>query len=112
MMIVDYANMPDFSTMVLSPEELEDLRLLSQKAIENTGGWPTRLKGLCDLGLVDYEPDFSNGISPKGTYKISQNGKMYLQYLARRKSELRFANTLSVLALAVSIVALIVSIVR
>lgn len=109
---MDYANMPDFSTMVLSPEELEDLRLLSKKAIENTGGWPTKLKSLCDLGLVDYEPDFSNGISPKGTYKISQNGKMYLQYLARRKSELRFANTLSVLALAVSIVALIVSIVR
>lgn len=109
---MDYANMPDFSTLVLSPEELEDLRLLSKKAIENTGGWPTKLKSLCDLGLVDYEPDFSNGISPKGTYKISQNGKMYLQYLARRKSELRFANTLSVLALAVSIVALIVSIVR
>lgn len=109
---MDYANMPDFSTMVLSPEELEDLRLLSKKAIENTGDWPTRLKSLCDLGLVDYEPDFSIGISPKGTYKISQNGKMYLQYLARRKSELRFANTLSVLALAVSIVALIVSIVR
>lgn len=109
---MDHANMPDFSTLVLSPEELEDLRLLSKKAIENTGGWSTRLKSLCDLGLVDYEPDCSIGISPKGTYKISQNGKMYLQYLARRKSELRFANTLSVLALAVSIVALIVSIVR
>ena len=31
MRIVDHADIPDFSTLVLSPEELEDLRLLSQK---------------------------------------------------------------------------------
>lgn len=30
MRILDHANMPDFSTLVLSPEELEDLRLLAQ----------------------------------------------------------------------------------
>lgn len=102
----------NFETLVLSDKELENLRLLSQKSVENTGDWTTQLKSLRNLGLVDYEPDASNGISPKGTYKISQNGKLYLQYLARRKSELRFANTLSVLAFVVSVVALIVSIVR
>lgn len=112
MMILDHANMPDFSTLVLSPEELEDLRLLSKKTVENTGGWPTRLAPLYKLGLVDYETDVSNGLGPAGKYKISKNGKLYLQYLARRKSELRISYALSVLALVVSIISLIVSIVH
>ncbi len=103
---------PDFSTLVLSPEELEDLRFLSQNSVENTSDWNKRSKGLCKLGLVDYNPDISNGVSRKGTYVISQNGKLYLQYLARRKSEMHFANTMSILAFIVSVVALIVSIVR
>lgn len=110
-MIVDHADIPDFSTLVLSSEELEDLRLLSQKTVKNTGDWPTRLKSLCDLGLVQPTPDISKGIGPACIYNITERGRQYLRYLERRKSELHFANTMSVLAFMVSVVALIVSII-
>lgn len=105
-------DIPDFSTLVLSKQQLEDLRLLSQKTVENTGDWTKRLDPLYKLGFVDYEMDISNGLGPKGKYKISKKGELYLQYLARRKSELRFSYALSVLALVVSVISLIVSIVH
>ena len=45
-------------------------------------------------------------------YQITTDGKLYLRYIDRRKSEMHFANTMSVLAFMVSVIALIVSIIR
>ncbi len=108
---MDHANMPDFSTMVLSKQQLEDLKMLLQTSVKNVDDWPKRLTPLCDLGLVQPTPDISKGIGPACIYSITERGRQYLRYLERRKSELHFANTMSVLAFMVSVVALIVSII-
>lgn len=102
---------PDFSTLVLSEQQLEDLRMLLHESVKSTDAWPKRLTPLCDLGLVKSNVNTSVFPSPGWIYSITETGKQYLRYLDRRKSEMHFANTMSVLAFSVSAIALIVSIV-
>lgn len=102
----------DFGTLVLSPVQLEDLKLLAQKNVESTPEWTSRLAPLCDLSLVKQAPDTSKVPGKGCIYSITESGRQYLRYLSRRKSEMWFANVMSVLALIVSVIALIVSIIR
>lgn len=104
-------DIPDFSTLVLSKQQLEDLKYLAQQNVEGTPDWTNRTIELCKLGLVIQNPDLSKGIGPGCVYSITERGRQYLRYLKRRKSEMWFANTMSVLAFIVSVIALIVSIV-
>lgn len=100
----------DFDTLVLSRSELKYLRKLMNGPIRDDDKTATKLAGLVSIGLVTRKP-YQMPDTP-WTLIITEDGKRYLGYLSRRKRETRFANTMSVLALCVSVVALIVSIVR
>lgn len=102
----------DFDSLVLSRSELKNLRRLLKSPAENNSEWEQRLSTLCDLGFAEFAQYPGDNGKLAAAYFITDEGKRYLSYLKRRKSEMRFANTMSVLALLVSVIALIVSIVR
>ena len=96
----------DFDTLVLSRSELKYLRKLMNGPIKDDDETTEKLDGICKLGLI--KRDFDTG----WIFIITEDGKRYLGYLSRRKRETRFANTMSVLAFCVSVIAIIVSIVK
>ncbi len=97
----------DFDTLVLSRSELKYLRKLMNGPIRDDDETTEKLDGVWKLGLVNR--DFDDG---SWIFTITEDGKRYLGYLSRRKRETRFANTMSVLAFCVSVIAIIVSIVK
>lgn len=101
----------DFETLVLSRAELKNLKLISKGPVANNEEWAHRLNELLDLGFVEVQMYLDESKNLASVLSISEMGKRYLQYLNRRKSETRFANTMSVLAFLVSVIALIVSII-
>lgn len=102
----------DFEQLVLSTEELNTLRVIAQGPVDCTSEWTERVKTLYDKKLVKPVVDSAKMQIPGHVYQITTDGKLYLRYIDRRKSEMHFANTMSVLAFIVSFFALIVSIVR
>lgn len=102
----------DFEQLVLSAEELNTLRVIAQGPVDCTSEWTEKTKTLCDKKLVKPVVDSAKMRITGQVYQITTDGKLYLRYIDRRKSEMHFANTMSVLAFVVSFIALIVSIVR
>ena len=102
----------DFEQLVLSTEELNTLRVIAQGPVDGTSEWTERVKTLCEKNLVKPAVDSAKMQIPGHVYQITTDGKLYLRYIDRRKSEMHFANAMSVLAFIVSFFALIVSIVR
>lgn len=100
----------DFDTLVLSRSELKYLRKLMNGPIKDDDETATKLAGLVSIGLVARKP-YQIPDTPWALV-ITEDGKRYLGYLSRRKREMRFANTMSVLAFCISVVSLLVSIVR
>lgn len=116
----------DFEQIVLSAQELDDLRRIAQKPVKSTEEWTNRTGGLRKLDLIRSNPDPE--ILPRigYVYSLSDTGKSYLQYLDRRErekqaesdrsarslKEARVANRISIFALIVSVIALIVSVFR
>lgn len=102
----------DFEQLVLSTEELNTLRVIAQGPVDCTSEWTERVKTLYDKKLVEQKVNLAKMEIKSFAYQITTDGKLYLRYIDRRKSEMRFANTMSVLAFVVSVVALIASIIR
>lgn len=102
----------DFEQLVLSTEELNTLRVIAQGPVDCTSEWTEKTKKLCDKKLVKPVVDSAKMRITGHVYQITTDGELYLRYIDRRKSEMHFANTMSVLAFIVSFIALIVSIVR
>lgn len=102
----------DFEQLVLSTEELNTLRVIAQKPVDGTSEWTEKVKTLCDKKLVEPKVKLKKMEIRSSVYQITTDGKLYLRYIDRRKSEMHFANTMSVLAFIVSFIALIVSIIR
>lgn len=102
----------DFEQLVLSTEDLNALRVIAQRPVDCTSEWTEKTKTLCDKKLVKPVVDSAKMRITVQVYQITTDGKLYLRYIDRRKSEMHFANTMSVLAFIVSFIALIVSIVR
>ena len=102
----------DFEQLVLSTEELNTLRVIAQGPVDCTSEWTERVKTLCEKKLVEQKVSPSKMQIRGYVYQITKDGELYLRYINRRKSEMHFANTMSVLAFIVSFFALIVSIVR
>ena len=102
----------DFEQLVLSTEELNTLRVIAQGPVDGTSEWTEKTKTLCDKKLVEPKVKLEKMEIRSSVYQITTDGKLYLRYIDRRKSEMHFANTMSVLAFIVSFIALIVSIVR
>ena len=102
----------DFEQLVLSTDELNTLRVIAQGPVDCTSEWTKRVKTLYEKKLVKPVVDSAKMQIPGHVYQITTDGELYLRYIDRRKSEMHFANTMSVLAFIVSFIALIVSIVR
>ncbi len=102
----------DFEQLVLSTEDLNALRVIAQAPVDQTAEWAKRVKTLCEKKLVKPAVDPAKMQIPGHVYQITTDGELYLRYIDRRKSEMHFANTMSVLAFIVSFIALVVSIVR
>lgn len=102
----------DFEQLVLSTDELNTLRVIAQGPVDCTSEWTERVKTLYEKKLVKPAVDPAKMQIPGHVYQITMDGELYLRYIDRRKSEMHFANTMSVLAFIVSFIALIVSIVR
>lgn len=102
----------DFEQLVLSTEELNTLRVIAQGPVDGTSEWIKKTKTLCDKKLVEPKVKLAKMEIRSSVYQITTDGKLYLRYIDRRKSEMHFANTMSVLAFIVSFIALIVSIIR
>lgn len=102
----------DFEQLVLSTDELNTLRVIAQGPVNCTAEWTERVKTLCEKKLVKPVVNSAKMQIPGHVYQITTDGELYLRYIDRRKSEMHFANTMSVLAFIVSFIALIVSIVR
>lgn len=102
----------DFEQLVLSTDELNTLRVIAQGPVDCTSEWTERVKTLYEKKLVEPAVDPAKMQIPGHVYQITTDGELYLRYIDRRKSEMHFANTMSVLAFIVSFIALIVSIVR
>ena len=99
----------EFDTLVVSRKEIKCLKQLLEKPIGKEKGAMQELNELRNIGLASYNP--KGGMLQNGEYSITQDGKLYLNYLCRRKKEMRFANTVSVIALIVSIIALVSSVI-
>lgn len=102
----------DFEQLVLSTEELNTLRVIAQGPVDCTSEWTERVKTLYEKKLIEPKVKLAKMEIRSSVYQITTDGKLYLRYIDRRKSEMRFANTMSVLAFVVSVVALIASIIR
>lgn len=102
----------DFEQLVLSTEDLNALRVIAQGPVDCTSEWTERVKTLCEKKLVEQKVNLPKMEIKSFAYQITTDGKLYLRYIDRRKSEMHFANAMSVLAFVVSVVALIVSIIR
>nr|DAV80556.1 MAG TPA: protein of unknown function DUF2513 [Bacteriophage sp.] len=102
----------DFEQLVLSTDELNTLRVIAQGPVDCTSEWTERVKTLYEKKLVKPAVNPAKMQIPGHVYQITMDGELYLRYIDRRKSEMHFANTMSVLAFIVSFIALIVSIVR
>lgn len=102
----------DFEQLVLSTEDLNALRVIAQGPVDCTSEWTERVKTLCEKKLVEPKVKLEKMKIRSSVYQITTDGKLYLRYIDRRKSEMNFANTMSVLAFIVSFIALIVSIIR
>lgn len=102
----------DFEQLVLSTDELNTLRVIAQGPVDCTSEWTERVKTLCEKKLVEQKVSPAKMQIRGYVYQITMDGELYLRYIDRRKSEMHFANTMSVLAFIVSFIALIVSIVR
>lgn len=102
----------DFEQLVLSTEELNTLRVIAQGPVDCTSEWTERVKTLYDKKLVEQKISLSKMQIRGHVYQITTDGELYLRYIDRRKSEMHFANTMSVLAFIVSFIALIASIIR
>lgn len=102
----------DFEQLVLSTEELNTLRVIEQGPVDGTSEWMEKTKTLCEKKLVEPKVKLEKMEIRSSVYQITTDGKLYLRYIDRRKSEMHFANTMSVLAFIVSFIALIVSIIR
>ena len=102
----------DFEQLVLSTEDLNALRMIAQGPVDGTSEWTEKVKTLCDKKLVEPKVKLEKMKIRSSVYQITTDGKLYLRYIDRRKSEMHFANTMSVLAFIVSFIALIVSIIR
>lgn len=116
----------DFEQIVLSAQELDDLRRIAQRPVECTSEWKERAKTLCDRKLVEPKIDLTKMQIPGYVYQITKNGEGYLKYIDRRErekqaetdrsaqslKEARVANKISIFALIVSVIALLVSIFR
>lgn len=102
----------DFEQLVLSTDELNTLRVIEQGPVDCTSEWTEKVKTLYEKKLVKPAVDPAKMQIPGHVYQITTDGELYLRYIDRRKSEMHFANTMSVLAFIVSFIALIVSIVR
>lgn len=102
----------DFEQLVLSTEELNTLRVIAQGPVDCTSEWTEKTKTLCDKKLVEQKVKLEKMEIRSSVYQITTDGELYLRYIDRRKSEMHFANTMSVLAFIVSFIALIVSIIR
>jgi hypothetical protein len=102
----------DFEQLVLSTDELNTLCVIAQGPVDCTSEWTERVKTLYEKKLVKPVVDSAKMQIPGHVYQITMDGELYLRYIDRRKSEMHFANTMSVLAFIVSFIALIVSIVR
>lgn len=102
----------DFEQLVLSTDELNTLRVIAQEPVDCTSEWTERVKTLYEKKLVEPKVKLEKMEIRSSVYQITTDGKLYLRYIDRRKSEMYFANTMSVLAFIVSFIALIVSIVR
>lgn len=116
----------DFEQIVLSAQELDDLRRIAQKPVECTSEWKERAKRLYDRNLVEPKIDLAKMKIDGHVYQVTTDGEQYLQYIDRRErekqaesdrsarslKEARLANKISIFALIVSVIALIVSICR
>ncbi len=102
----------DFEQLVLSTEELNTLRVIAQGPVDCTSEWTERVKTLYEKKLIEPKVKLAKMEIRSSVYQITTDGKLYLRYIDRRKSEMRFANTMSVLAFVVSVVALIASIIH
>ena len=102
----------DFEQLVLSTEELNTLRVIAQGPVDQTAEWTERVKTLYEKKLVEQTVNLAKMEIRSSVYQITTDGKLYLRYIDRRKSEMHFANTMSVLAFVVSVVALIASVIR
>lgn len=116
----------DFEQIVLSAQELDDLRRIAQEPVDRTPEWTEKTTTLCNKKLVEPKIDPSKMQIPGYVYQITKDGEGYLKYLDRRESEkqaenersalslkeARLANKISIFALIVSVIALIVSICR
>jgi hypothetical protein len=102
----------DFGQLVLSTDELNTLRVIAQGPVDCTSEWTERVKTLYEKKLVETKVKLEKMEIRSSVYQITTDGKLYLRYIDRRKSEMHFANTMSVLAFMVSVIALIVSIIR
>lgn len=102
----------DFEQIVLPRPELRMLRAVFKSPAENCTEWANKLDDLIEMGFVSLEMYEDADGKLASAFFVTKDGEHYLQYLKRRKSETRFANTMSVLAFIVSVIALIVSIVK
>lgn len=116
----------DFEQIVLSKQELDDLRRIAQKPVECTTEWKERAKTLCDRKLVEHKIDPVKMQINSYVYQATKDGELYLRYVDRREiekqaendrsalslKEARVANKISIFALIVSVIALIVSVFR
>lgn len=102
----------DFEQLVLSTDELNTLRVIAQGPVDQTAEWTERVKTLYEKKLIEPKVKLAKMEIRSSVYQITTDGKLYLRYIDRRKSEMHFANTMSVLAFIVSFIALIVSIIR
>lgn len=102
----------DFDNLVLSRSERKYLRELAKRPVEDSSEWEQKLSTLCEMGFAEFAQRPLGGGKLEAEYSITDEGRQYLRYLKRRKKETQFANTVSVLALLISAIALIVSIIR
>lgn len=98
----------DFEHIVLKRSELRQLHKAAK-----TGKAPLEeSRTLTKLKLMTEEKRFHSGYAPESTgfAEINDLGKAYLQYISRRTHEHRVTRWLSIIALAVSILALVLQV--
>lgn len=95
-----------FETLVLSRKDLNLLRLVSRKPVDNSRQWAEKLDTLIkhDFVGLDYFENENGTVVPMLT--ITSDGKDYLNYIFRRQLELHISTALSAIAILISLFAL------
>lgn len=97
----------EFETLVLSRKSLRLLRRIEKEPVENTREWADKLSELLDNDFAElqYFEDENKTRVPMLT--ISEDGKRYLNYISRRQNEYWLSTVLSIIAIVISLVALL-----